>query len=108
MYRYKLFFKSTNYSILDTYVNYILTILNCYKKVNFKIVAMPTKIQRLTVLRSPHVHKKAKDQYETRIYQLVLYFYGENFILNIIKFLLKTKPHEISCKIVLNNNNKHF
>jgi len=39
-------------------------------------VNLPTKIQRYTVLRSPHVDKKSREQFEIKIYSktLVTYF----------------------------------
>ena len=33
---------------------------------------MPTKIERFTVNRSPHVDKKSREQFETRTYKRVL------------------------------------
>ena len=52
-----------------------------------KQIFLPKRIQRFTVLRSPHVDKKARDQFERRIHQrLVSWVFaysgeGENFAL---------------------------
>jgi small subunit ribosomal protein S10 len=35
-------------------------------------IPLPTKIERYTVLVSPHVDKDARDQYETRTHKRVL------------------------------------
>ena len=35
-------------------------------------VPLPTKVERYTVLISPHVNKDARDQYETRTHKRVL------------------------------------
>ena len=35
-------------------------------------VPLPTKIERFTVLTSPHADKDARDQYETRIHKRVM------------------------------------
>ena len=35
-------------------------------------IPLPTKIERYTVLTSPHVDKDARDQYDTRTHQRVL------------------------------------
>ena len=32
----------------------------------------PTRIQKLTVLSSPHVHKKSREQFETRTHKMAL------------------------------------
>ena len=47
-----------------------------------KQVFLPKRVERFTVLRSPHVDKKARDQFERRIHQRVLSwvfpYLGEN------------------------------
>ena len=35
-------------------------------------IPLPTKIEKYTVLRSPHVNKKARDQFEIRTHKRVL------------------------------------
>jgi len=35
-------------------------------------VPMPTKIEKFTVLRSPHVNKKSREQFEKRTYKRML------------------------------------
>jgi ribosomal protein S10 len=40
----------------------------------FKSIKLPKKIQKFTVLRSPHVNKKSREQFETRLYKQVLIF----------------------------------
>jgi ribosomal protein S10 len=42
-------------------------------KINF--VSLPTKIERFTVLRSPHVDKKSREQFELRKYTKILNLY---------------------------------
>lgn len=37
-------------------------------------IFLPKRIERYTVLRSPHVDKKARDQFERRTHQRVLYW----------------------------------
>jgi len=41
-------------------------------------IPLPTKIERYTVLVSPHVDKDARDQYETRTHKRVLDIVGPN------------------------------
>lgn len=47
-----------------------------------KQIFLPRRVERFTVLRSPHVDKKARDQFERRIHQRVLSwvfpYLGEN------------------------------
>ncbi|MBX2867679.1 MAG: 30S ribosomal protein S10 [Acidiferrobacterales bacterium] len=35
-------------------------------------IPLPTKIERYTLLRSPHVNKKARDQFEIRTHKRIL------------------------------------
>ena len=35
-----------------------------------QVYRYPTKIQKLTVLKSPHVHKKSREQFETRTHKM--------------------------------------
>ena len=35
-------------------------------------VPLPTKIQRFTVLRSPHVNKKSREQFEIRVHKRLI------------------------------------
>jgi len=43
-------------------------------------VKLPEKKERFTVLKSPHVDKKARDQYERNTYNRILIF--DNFVYN--------------------------
>ncbi len=70
--------------------------------VDFKIVRLPKKIKRLTILKSPHVNKKARDQYEIRTYSLTIII-SKNFqdLSGLLKFLLSNKPSLINAKLSL-------
>jgi len=50
-------------------------IVNSAKRTGAKVrgpIPLPTKIERYTVLSSPHVDKKARDQYEIRTHKRVI------------------------------------
>jgi small subunit ribosomal protein S10 len=38
------------------------------KKFNFSFISLPIQKKKYTVLKSPHVNKKAKDQFELKLY----------------------------------------
>ena len=38
-------------------------------------IPLPTRIERLTLLRSPHVNKKARDQFEVRTHKRICLLY---------------------------------
>ena len=70
--------------------------------VDFKLVRLPKRIKRLTILKSPHVNKKARDQYEIRTYNLT-FVITKNVqdLSGLLKFLLSNKPALINAKISL-------
>jgi ribosomal protein S10 len=46
--------------------------LQSFVHVKEKQFFLPQRIERFTVLRSPHVDKKARDQFERRIHQRII------------------------------------
>src|SRR2546430_17530596 len=52
-----------------------LDIVNSAKRTGAKVrgpIPLPTKIERYTVLSSPHVDKKAREQYEIRTHKRII------------------------------------
>ena len=52
-----------------------MEIVNTAKRTGAKVqgpIPLPTKIERITVLRSPHVDKKSREQYEIRTHKRVV------------------------------------
>src|SRR5437762_6238083 len=52
-----------------------LDIVNSAKRTGAKVcgpIPLPTKIERFTVLSSPHVDKKAREQYEMRTHKRII------------------------------------
>src|SRR5438128_9709578 len=52
-----------------------LDIVNSAKRTGAKVcgpIPLPTKIERITVLRSPHVDKKAREQFEIRTHKRII------------------------------------
>src|SRR5882672_10878459 len=53
-----------------------LDIVNSAKRTGAKVcgpIPLPTRIERLTVLSSPHVDKKAREQFEIRTHKRIIY-----------------------------------
>lgn len=54
----------------------VLELVETAKKTGAKIagpVPLPTRIERFTVLRSPHIDKKSREQFEMRTHKRVIY-----------------------------------
>jgi hypothetical protein len=60
-------------SYLYYYLSHISFIALCFKN-NIGISAPPTSVHRFTVLRSPHIDKKSREQFESRVYKRIFSF----------------------------------
>jgi len=70
--------KAYDYAALDKSAREIVrTVTRTGAKVSGP-VPLPTKRTVYTVLRSPHVDKKSREQFETRIHKRLLDIYGSN------------------------------
>ncbi len=70
--RIRLKLKSFESELLDSSVK---DIIETIKKTGAKVkgpIPLPTKISRYTVLRSPHVNKKSREQFEIREHKRLL------------------------------------
>ncbi len=93
--------KSNFKKTLELYTFYLEKNLKS-TEVDFKLVRLPKKIKRLTLLKSPHVNKKARDQYEIRTYSLTFVITKQfQDISGLLKFLLSNKPALINAKLSL-------
>jgi small subunit ribosomal protein S10 len=73
------------------------TLINTDCKVN-GVVALPTKIKRFCVLRSPHVDKKSREHFEVRLYKRLIDISTKSPA--ILDLLLKTElPSGVSCSL---------
>ncbi|MEK8090513.1 30S ribosomal protein S10 [Thermithiobacillus plumbiphilus] len=64
--------KSFDHRILDASA---AEIVDTAKRTGARVhgpIPLPTKIERFTVLRSPHVNKKSRDQFEIRTHKRIL------------------------------------
>ena len=64
--------KSYDHRLLDKSV---VEVVNVAKRTGARVVGpipLPTKISRFTVLRSPHVDNKSREQFEIRIHKRLL------------------------------------
>ena len=68
------------------------------------VVALPTKIKKFCVLRSPHIDKDSREHFELRLYKRFIDITTTS--VSLLDFLLKTElPAGVSCSLkVLENN----
>ena len=83
------------------YKVFLLKILNI-QGIKTSCFFLPKKIKRITVLKSTHVYKKARDQFELRQYKLVLIARCITLNLKVLKYIVLNKPKLIKLKLKLN------
>jgi small subunit ribosomal protein S10 len=64
--------KGADYAVLDSYCRYVITAGNALGVNIGGRVALPTRIQKFTVLKSPHIYKKHRVQYEIRTHSRLM------------------------------------
>jgi ribosomal protein S10 len=96
----RFFIQSSNLKLLSLYVIYLRFILN---KLNVKYTTIfnPTTQKRITLLKSPHVYKKHKEQFLIKKYA-VSFFISVHKLNKIQLFLfLQNKPKFIDLSFFL-------
>ena len=89
---------SCNYT-LQAYVFYLQKSFNLLN-LNSSVFYLPRISKKITLLKSPHVFKKAKEQFELREYKAVIKIIDcDSQFLNKIKFVLFNRPKSIQLKI---------
>ncbi len=64
--------KAFDHRVLDTSIS---EIVNTAKRIGAQVrgpIPLPTRIERYTVLRSPHIDKKSREQFEIRTHKRLL------------------------------------
>ena len=88
-------------SIDKTLLGIYLTFLkNIFKKLNIVYTStnLPLKIKKITLLKSPHVHKKAREQFEIKKFKKL--FIIKNLKLSkYLIFIFLNKPKFIKIKV---------
>jgi len=65
---------------------------------DYKSFNLPTTTKRITLLKSPHVNKSAREQFEIKYYKCFFQF-SFNLKLNFIKFLFLNKPKTVTLQL---------
>ena len=71
--RIKVRFKAYDYNLLDQTVREIVNAVNRTGAMVDGPIPLPTRRAVVTVLRSPHVDKKSREQFETRVHKRLMY-----------------------------------
>jgi len=96
--KFRILLRSFNNDLIQTASQQLrTTLVNTDCKVNGTI-ALPTRIKRFCVLRSPHIDKKSREQFEVRLYKRFIDISTNSS--SILDMLLKTElPAGVSCAL---------
>lgn len=89
--------KSVNQHSLFFYTKFLSSVLN-KANITFYNLNLPKKIRKLTLLKSPHVNKKAREQFQLKIYT-ISFFLNSSVNFKFLIFLLLNKPLVIKLSI---------
>jgi len=101
---YKIYLFSQKLLLLNNFSQKLKNLLNLIGKCS--IIKLPIKIQKFTLLSSPHVNKKSREQVEIRTYKrlLVLSVKNKDIIYPLLNQLNSKLPQGLSIKIVYRTN----
>jgi ribosomal protein S10 len=92
-----LFYTSLTKKSLYNYKNYISLLLKKFN-IDFKIISLPSKKKKKTLLKSPHVTKKAKESFELSFFKFVVII---DFNYELLKILRSNVPNTVHLKCTL-------
>jgi len=93
--------KSLNKETLFHYKKFLVKIFNI-QNIKTSCFFLPKRIKKITVLKSTHVYKKARDQFELRQYKLLVIARLNNFNFKVLNYILLNKPKLIKLKFKIN------
>lgn len=91
----KIKYSSTSKHLLFSYLTYLKLIFIKFS-IFYKLISLPIKKKKKTFLKSPHVNKKAKENFNFILHSSNLYI---NFNLHVLKILRYNLPKNIFLKI---------
>jgi small subunit ribosomal protein S10 len=98
MIKFRLFLRSFDNDLIQLASKELLLTLSKTDSTVSGIVALPIKIKRFCVLRSPHVDKDSREHFEIRLYKRFMDITTTSP--SIFDFLLKTEiPAGVSCSL---------
>lgn len=85
--------KSFNFRYLSIAIKYIIYIATILDIKEIKRIDLPKKIKKITVIRSPHIDKKSREQFEIRHHKSLLILNIEKKSSNFLFFQCLKKSH---------------
>ena len=93
----KLQIRSLSQESILVYKQFVISTLKKLR-VSLTFSSMPKKLKRITLLKSPHVNKKAREQFQVTSYKA--FFSLESSVnLEILKYIMMNKPKTVKVTI---------
>ena len=89
--------KTIDKTILKLYIIFLKKTLKLLN-IDFSIFCLPKKKKKISLLKSPHVNKKAIEQFELQLFSSILIL-ENNCNSKILKYLIINKPKSIDLKL---------
>jgi|TARA_B110000977_G_scaffold200390_1_gene290740 ribosomal protein S10 len=91
--------KSSSKCSLSLYTAFLKSVFEKLNLNTFTVFCLPTKKTRITLLKSSHVNKTAKEQFELKQYKVLITFNNPIVLSGFMKYLLLNKPKSINVKL---------
>jgi len=93
----KFTFKSLNKESINLYKTFLFKMLE-KRQIKYTFFSFPITKKRITLLKSPHVNKSAREQFEIKYYKNIILI-QQSIENNFIKFLIINKPKTVITNI---------
>lgn len=103
MYKIHFNLKSFDLIFLNATEKYLLTVFSFFKLGSVKKLTVPKKCKKITVLRSPHIDKKSREQFQiiTHKKKLILSLSNKDIILVMFEILKNIKFNGVEVEILI-------
>lgn len=71
--------------------------------INYKVSNIPTTRKRITLLKSPHVNKKSREQFQHTRYK-VFFKIKNSLDIRAIKYIISNKPKTVKVMLIRNDD----
>ena len=95
--QFQIIIKTFNLRVLKLYTHFLKKVFHGLD-IGFSIFYLPCAKKRITLLKSPHVDKTAREQFEVKYYKLCLVLKSISRF-SILKWVLLNKPSVLMAKI---------
>jgi len=101
MTRVQLKLKSFDFYYINLATNFLQSIFIFLNIDQYKQIILPSRIKKITVLRSPHIDKKSREQFQIKKYKKLIYldFLNEKQSVLLLSFLKNSELIGIELEI---------